>query len=113
MVFGFRDYRSLKELFRDIYYKKFTIEEAERVKQVFNALLGALKKYSSKISGYIKEKINLLGNVEKFYDGRYIIINECKNKIIPLNYYESHLEDEITLMSEIKMILLITKSLID
>ena len=39
--------------------------------------------------------------------------NECKNKIIPLNYDESHLEDEITLMSEIKMILLITKSLID
>ena len=83
------------------------------MKQVFNALLGALKKYSSKISGYIKEKINLLGNVEKFYDGREIIINECKNKIIPLNCDECHLEDEITLMSEIKMILLITKSLID
>ena len=43
LVFGFRDYRSLKELFRDIYYKKFTIEEAERVKQEFNAVLGALK----------------------------------------------------------------------
>ena len=31
LVFDFRDYSFLKELFRDIYYKKFTIKEAERV----------------------------------------------------------------------------------
>ena len=31
LVFDFRDYRPLKELFRDIYYKKFTIKETERL----------------------------------------------------------------------------------
>ena len=31
LVFDFRDYTSSGELFRDIYYKKFTIKETERV----------------------------------------------------------------------------------
>ena len=35
-----------------------------------------------------------MDNVEKFYDGREIIINEFKNKIFPLNYEESHFQNE-------------------
>ena len=44
LVFDFRDYRYLKELFRDIYYKNFIIEEAERVQYEFNPVLDDLKK---------------------------------------------------------------------
>ena len=44
LVFDFRDYRYLTELFRDIYYKNFIIEEAERVQYEFNPVLDDLKK---------------------------------------------------------------------
>ena len=53
LVFDFREYSSLKELSRDIYYRKFTIKESERVQDKFKAVLNALKKCSPKISGYI------------------------------------------------------------
>ena len=56
LVFDFRDYRYLTELFRDVYYKKFTTEEAERRLDEFAAILCALKKYSPKKHEYIKEK---------------------------------------------------------
>ena len=39
LVFDFRDYRYLKELFRDIFYKNFVIEEAERVQYEVNPVL--------------------------------------------------------------------------
>ena len=42
-LFGFRDYRSLKELSKDIYYKKFAIKEAERVQNEINVVLDKLK----------------------------------------------------------------------
>ena len=48
LVFDFRDYTSSGELFRDIYYKKFTIKETERVQDEFNAALNALKKHNPK-----------------------------------------------------------------
>ena len=83
LIFDFRGYRSLEELFRDIYYNKFTIEGAERLHNEFNTVRGALKKYSPKKSEYIKEKINVKGNIEKIYDGKEIIINAFKNKIFP------------------------------
>ena len=48
LVFDFRDYRYLTELFRDVYYKKFTTEEAERRLDEFAAILSALKKIQPK-----------------------------------------------------------------
>ena len=46
------DYKSLKELFKDIYYKKFSIKEAESIQEEFNAVLTALEKYKPRDSGY-------------------------------------------------------------
>ena len=43
-LFNFRDYRSLKELSKDIYYKKFAIKEAVSVE--INVALDKLKEYS-------------------------------------------------------------------
>ena len=96
LEFDFSGYNSLKELFKDIYYKKLSIEKAEGIQEEFNVVLSTLKKYKPKDSGYKKEKINLLDNAKRFYDGREMIINAFK-KILPLNYDEeeqSHFEDE-------------------
>ena len=38
-----RDYKSLKEFFKDIYYKTFSIEEAETIEEEFHTVLTALK----------------------------------------------------------------------
>ena len=46
--YDFSEYRSLKELFKAIYYRNLTIEEAERVQEDFDALIGALKSYKQK-----------------------------------------------------------------
>ena len=43
LEFDFRDYKFLKELFIDIYYKKFAIEEAEKMQDVFNCVCNAEK----------------------------------------------------------------------
>ena len=42
LEFDFRDYKSFKKIFRDIYYNKFSIEEAENTQEKFNAVLAAL-----------------------------------------------------------------------
>ena len=42
----------------------------------------------------MKEKINLLDNAERIFNGREIIINAFKNKIFPINWEERYFEDE-------------------
>ena len=37
--YDFSDYKTFKELFRDLYYRKITIDEAESKQEKFNALL--------------------------------------------------------------------------
>ena len=44
--FDFSDYRTFKELIRDLYYRNLTIDEAESKQGEFNALLHVLKNYS-------------------------------------------------------------------
>ena len=56
LEFDFRDYNSLKELFKDIYYKKLSIENAESMPDEFNAALFALKNYNPKKNLNIKKK---------------------------------------------------------
>ena len=41
-----------------------------------------------------------MNNVEKFYDGREIIINAFWNKTFPLNYEESDFEDKDDITDE-------------
>ena len=43
LKFDFRGYNSLKEIFRDIYYNKFSTKKAENMQNEFNAVLTALK----------------------------------------------------------------------
>ena len=42
------EYRSLKELFKAIYYRKVTIEKAERIQEEFDAIISALNNYDAR-----------------------------------------------------------------
>ena len=45
-MYDFSDYKIFKELFKDLYYRNMTIDEAERKQDEFDALSGALSEYS-------------------------------------------------------------------
>ena len=90
--FYFSDYRSLKELFKAIYYRNLPIVKAERIKNKYEAQLAVLERYIPSNSNYIKIRENLLNNAKKFYDGREMIINAFGDKIFPLSPKEGLFE---------------------
>ena len=49
VTYDFIDYKTFKELFRDLYYRNMSIDEAERKQGEFDATLGALQLYLAKI----------------------------------------------------------------
>ena len=61
--------KNLKELFRDLYYRKLSINETERKQDKFDAIIGALENYTSKSDKYIEAKNRLLNNVKNFLRG--------------------------------------------
>ena len=71
MEFDFRDYRSLKEFFKSIYYKNISIKDAEMKQEKLSAVLDALKNC-------------LLDNAKGIYDRREMIINVFNNKVYPM-----------------------------
>ena len=79
----FSDYRSLKEFFKAICYRKITIEEAEAIQEECNAAFGALENYAPKKEKYVSGRKGLLINAKKIYEGRQMIIDSFKNKIFP------------------------------
>ena len=66
----FSDYKTFKELFRNIYYRNMSINEAERRQDKFDAVLNVLSRHSPRDGKYIKAKIELLDNAKNFYKGR-------------------------------------------
>ena len=68
--YDFSDYRTFKELFRDLYYRKVTIDEAESKKEEFNVVIAALKNYTPRDNKYVAANNNLLNNAKNFYEGR-------------------------------------------
>ena len=77
------DYKTFKELFRDLYYRQFTIDDAESKEDEFNTLSNFLKTYNPRDNRYIEAKTNLVNNASKFYEGRKKII-----KILSIYYDE-------------------------
>ena len=49
-------YKTFKELFKGLYYKKCTIDEAEREQDEFNAIIGVFEDYTPKNNKYIEAK---------------------------------------------------------
>ena len=77
-------YKAFKELFRDLYYKKMTINDAEMKQNEFNSILDALNNYSPKAQKYIEAKNSLLNNAKNFYKRREKTIEGFKERIFPL-----------------------------
>ena len=83
-TYNFSYYKAFKELFRDLYYKKMTINDAEMKQNEFNSILDALNNYSPKAQKYIEAKNSLLNNAKSFYKGREKIIEGFKQGIFLL-----------------------------
>ena len=97
--YDFSDYKTFKELFRDLYYKNITIDEAESKQDEFNAVLYVLKKYSPKHDKYVILKNNLLDNASKFYEGREKIIEGLKNGVFSF-YYDRDIKEQMKFEEE-------------
>ena len=59
-------YKSLKEFFKDIYWKMFSIKEVESIQGEFNAVLTELEKFKPRDTEYKNKKVKLLENVKSF-----------------------------------------------
>ena len=66
--YDFTDYRSLKKLFKAIYYRNLEIKEAKRIQDEFDAVFGALDNYAPKKVKYVSGRKSLLINSKKFYE---------------------------------------------
>ena len=97
--YDFSDYKTFKELFRDLYYRNITIDEAESKQEEFNVVLHLLKRYSPKHDKYVTLKNNLVDNASKFYEGREKIIEGFKNEVFPL-YYDKEYEEQMEFEKE-------------
>ena len=84
VTYNFRNYETFKELFRDLCYKKMTINDAKMKQNEFNSIIGNLNNYSPKTEKYIEAKKSLLNNVRNFYKGREKIIEDFKEGIFLL-----------------------------
>ena len=104
-IFGFEfsDYRSLKQLFKVIYYRNTSIDEVERIQDEHEAQPNVLENYRPRNPDYVEKRKKLLNNAKKIYDGREMIINAFKDKICPLNPEEIFLNMKIEMKVKMKM----------
>ena len=86
--YDFSDYKTFKELFRDLYYKETTIDDVKGKQDEFSAVIAVLKDYAPRDNKYVEANNRLLNNAKKFYEGREKIIEGFKNKIFPFYYDE-------------------------
>ena len=92
--YDFSDYKTFKELFRDLYYRNITVDEAESKQNEFNAVLHVLKNYSPKNDKYVTLKNNLVDNASKLYEGREKISEGFKNQVFSF-YYDRGYEERM------------------
>ena len=115
--YNFSDYETFKELFKGLYYRKITIDEAEREQVEFNAIIGVLENYTLRNDKYIEAKNKLLNNVKKFTRGEKKILKGLKTeyfRLIPMKYRRKKLDTrKMKKIPEMKTVLLITKGLQD
>ena len=74
----FIHYKTFNELFRDLYYKKMTINDTEIKQDEFDSMLGVLSNFILKTQKYIEAKYKLLDNVKKFYEGEKKLLTALK-----------------------------------
>ena len=69
LEFYFSDYRSLKKLFKAIYYRNLSIDKAERKQDDFVSVFNTLEKYRPRNSDYVTARKIFWINAKKIYDG--------------------------------------------
>ena len=94
VTYDFSDYKTFKELVRDLYYKKMTIDNAKHMQDEFNSILSFLSNYTPRDQKYIEAKNNLLDNAKNFYEGREKIVKGFEDGIFPLNRYDEFEEEQ-------------------
>ena len=99
--YNFSDYKTFKELFRELYYKTTTIDFLERKQHEITGVMGALKCHAPRDNRYIEAKNKLVNNVENFYKGREKIIEGFKNGVFPF-YYDQRHEHQMKAQREIE-----------
>ena len=72
----------MKELYRDLYYRKMAIDEAESKQEEFNGILHVLSDYTPRDVKYIEAKNKLLDNAKSFYSGRKKFLKVLKMEYI-------------------------------
>ena len=93
ITYDFSDYKTFKELFRDLYYRNISIYQEGRKQDEFDGSFGALSAYSAKRKEDVETKNKLLNNTKNFYKGREKIIEGFKNGIFSLNYDEQEKQE--------------------
>ena len=78
VTYDFCNYKTFKELFRNLYYKKMTIDDAKIKQDEFDSILAVLSNYTPRAQKYIEEKNKLLDNAKKFYEGRKKLLKALK-----------------------------------
>ena len=86
VAYDFSDFKTFSDLFSNLRFKKMSIDDAEMMQNEFNSNLNDLRKYSAREQEYIEAKNNLLENVNNFYKGRKIIIDDFKKGIFQFIY---------------------------
>ena len=84
-------------MFRDLYYRKTTIDEAKKIQEEFDVIMNALKNHAPRDNKYVEAKNKLLNNAKNFYVGRQKIIEGFKNEMFPLynnELYEYQMKGE-------------------
>ena len=93
ITYDFSDYKTFKELFRDLYYRNISIYQEGRKQDEFDGSFGALSAYSAKRKEDVETKNKLLNNTKNFYKGGEKIIEGFKNGIFSLNYDEQEKQE--------------------
>ena len=83
-VYGFKNFRMLEMLFKDIYNRNMTIDEVNK-KNEFAEKIGELRTYQARGSKYIDLQESVSKNTNNFYDGWEKIVHGFKNAILPLS----------------------------
>ena len=78
-MYDFSNYKTFRELYRDLYYKEMKINNAEMRQNEFISITDALNDYIPKSQKYNEAKNSLLNNAKDFYEGREKIIEGFKN----------------------------------
>ena len=81
VAYDFSNYKTFRELYRDLCYKEMAINDAEMRQNEFISIIDALNDYISKLQKYNEAKNSLLNNVKNFYEGREKIIEGFKKGI--------------------------------